>query len=50
MFYILKGTATSGEIMCAGAIDLELIAKQVVNHLEGGPEPYKLRGKKYNVK
>ncbi|AHB14109.1 MULTISPECIES: TrlF family AAA-like ATPase [Dehalococcoides] len=50
MFHILKGTATSGEIVCAGAIDLELVARQVVDHLEGGVEPYKLRGRKYNVR
>ncbi len=49
MYHVLKGTATSGEIACAGAIDLEHVAKQVVDHLEGGPEPYKLRGKKYNI-
>jgi len=50
MFHVLKGTATSGEIVCTGAIDLEQVARQVVDHLEGGVEPYKLRGRKYNVK
>ena len=50
MFHVLKGTATSGEIFCTGAIDLEQVARQVVDHLEGGVEPYKLCGRKYNVK
>lgn len=48
-YHVLKGTASTGEIVCAGAIDLELVAKEVIEHLEGGIEPYQLRGRKYNV-
>ena len=48
-YHVLKGTATTGEIVCAGAIDLENVANEVIEHLEGGVEPYKLRGQKYNV-
>ena len=48
-YHVLKGTATTGEIVCAGAIDLENVASEVLDHLEGGIEPYKLRGQKYNV-
>ena len=48
-YHVLKGTATTGEIVCAGAIDLENVASEVIEHLEGGVEPYRLRGQKYNV-
>jgi len=49
-FHVLKGTAREGEIVCAGAIDLDVVAKEVIEHLEGGVEPYLLRGLKYNVR
>jgi len=48
-YHVLKGTASSGRIVCAGAIDLEHVAKEVIEHLEGGIEPYRLRGRKYNL-
>ena len=48
-YHVLKGTANTGEIVCAGAIDLENVASEVIEHLEGGVEPYRLRGQKYNV-
>ena len=48
-YHILKGTAITGGIVCAGAIDLEDVASEVIEHLEGGVEPYRLRGQKYNM-
>ena len=48
-YHVLKGTATTGEIVVAGAIDLENVASEVIEHLEGGVEPYRLRGQKYNM-
>ena len=48
-YHVLKGTATTGGIVCAGAIDLENVASEVIEHLEGGVEPYRLRGQKYNL-
>lgn len=48
-YHVLRGTASAGEIICAGAIDLEHIAKEVIEQLEGGVEPYRLRGQKYNL-
>ena len=48
-YHVLRGTATSGAIVCAGAIDVEDVATEVIEHLEGGVEPYRLRGQKYNV-
>ena len=48
-YHVLKGTATTGGIVCAGAIDLENVATEVIEHLEGGVEPYRLRGRKYNL-
>ncbi len=48
-YHVLKGTATTSGIVCAGAIDLQNVASEVIDHLEGGVEPYRLRGQKYNV-
>jgi hypothetical protein len=33
-----------------GAIDRKDVRSAVIDHLEGGPEPYKLRQQKYNIK
>ncbi|MGB3346645.1 MAG: AAA family ATPase [Candidatus Humimicrobiia bacterium] len=49
-FIILKSTATQGYIECFGALDKDEVRSKVINHLEGGPKPYKLKSKKYNIK
>ena len=49
-FHVLKGTAASGELVCAGAIDLDHVAKEVLDHLEGGAKAYAVRGQKYNIR
>jgi hypothetical protein len=48
-FIVLKAGANSGRIAAAGAIDREDVREAVIRHLEGGPEPYKLRSRKYNM-
>ncbi|MGA2159585.1 MAG: TrlF family AAA-like ATPase [Dehalococcoidia bacterium] len=48
-YHILKASQSNGEIVCCGAIDLDYIRDMVINHMEGGIDPYKLRGKKYNL-
>ena len=48
-YHVLKGTAATGTIVCAGAIDLEQVRKEVIDHLEGGPDAYRLRGRKYDI-
>lgn len=48
-YHVLRSTATEGELVCAGAIDLQHIASEVITQLEGGPDPYRLRGRKYNL-
>ncbi len=49
-FIILKSTAIQGNIECFGAIDRPKVRSEIIDHLEGGPEPYKLKSKKYNIK
>jgi len=48
-FIVVKSTATQGNIECSGAIDRSKVRSEVVKHLEGGPDPYKLKSKKYNI-
>ncbi len=49
-FIILKSTAIQGDIKCFGAIDRPRVRSEIIKHLEGGPDPYKLKSKKYNIK
>jgi len=49
-FIVLKAGATSGRVVASGAIDLPEVRKAVIDHLEGGDEPYRLRASKYNLK
>ena len=49
-FHVLKGTATSGRVAVQGAIDRIDVRGQVIQHLEGGPEPFKLKTRKYGIK
>ncbi len=48
-FIILKAGATSGRIVAAGAIDGPDVRQAVIEHMEGGEEPIRLRLKKYNL-
>jgi hypothetical protein len=48
-FIVLKAGANYGKIVYTGAIDRENVRRAVIDHLEGGDEPYKLRAKKYNI-
>jgi peptidoglycan hydrolase CwlO-like protein len=48
-FVIIKGGAERGRVLCSGAIDREEVKREVIKHLEGGPDPYKLRQRKYNI-
>jgi len=49
-FIILKSTAIQGNVECLGAIDRPKVRSEIIDHLEGGPDPYKLKSKKYNIK
>lgn len=42
-FIVVKSTATQRGIECSGAIDRSEVRSEVVKHLEGGPEPYKVK-------
>jgi len=48
-FVIIKGGAERGRVICSGAIDREEVKREVIKHLEGGPDPYRLRQRKYNI-
>jgi len=48
-FIVLKAGATSGRVVASGAIDRPEVKKAVIDHLEGGEDPYILRSKKYNI-
>jgi hypothetical protein len=48
-FIVLKAGATSGKVVYTGAIDRPDVRKSVIDHLEGGNEPYQLRARKYNI-
>jgi PHP family Zn ribbon phosphoesterase len=49
-FHVLKGTATSGQIMSQGAIEREEVRGQVIQHLEGGTESFTLKTRKYGMR
>jgi DNA polymerase III delta prime subunit len=48
-FFVLTAGAEYGMISDVGAIDALNVRQSVIDHLEGGEEPYKLRAKKYNL-
>ena len=48
-FIVLKAGAATGRIVASGAIDRPEVKKAVIDHLEGGEDPYILRSKKYNI-
>lgn len=47
-YHILKAREARGEIVCCGAMDIETVRAEVIDHLEGGIDSYTLRGKKYH--
>jgi len=49
-FIIIGGTATSCIVKHCGAIDKKEVRSDVIDHLEGGDEPYHLKSLKYNLK
>ena len=49
-FIILEASANLGEIKHEGAIDRLDVRQSVIDHMEGGPGPYRLRAQKYNIK
>ena len=48
-FIVLKSSARIGKIHCSGAIDKEKVRTEIINHLEGGDEPYELKSRKYHI-
>ena len=49
-FIVLQAGANQGKIAHTGAIDTQKVRDEIIHHLEGGDEPYKLRARKYNIK
>lgn len=48
-FIVMQAGAETGRVSATGAIDRPEVRAAVVQHLEGGNEPYKLRARKYNI-
>ena len=48
-FIVLKAGATAGKVVHVGAIDRQDVRQSVIDHLEGGDEPYRIRADKYNL-
>jgi hypothetical protein len=48
-FHVFESTADACKIIFDGAIDRTNVKKSVLEHLEGGSQPYDLRRKKYNL-
>lgn len=46
-FLILRATATEGRLSVEGAIERGTVKEEVILHLEGGPEPFGLKTRKY---
>jgi PHP family Zn ribbon phosphoesterase len=49
MFIVVRSTAQQANVKCWGAIEHPDVKKAVIQHLEGGEEPYQLRLHKYNL-
>ncbi|MCX9012282.1 MAG: AAA family ATPase [Candidatus Methanoperedens sp.] len=48
-FIVLEAGAHRAGVRATGAIDRNDVRKEVMEHLEGGDEPYLIRQKKYNI-
>jgi hypothetical protein len=49
-FIVMDADATTGWVDNTGSIDQKAIKTRVVEHLEGGPESYDLKRRKYNLR
>jgi len=48
-FHVLRATASQAELLIEGAIDRPIVREAVIQHLEGGREPFALKSKKYGL-
>jgi ABC-type multidrug transport system ATPase subunit len=48
-YAVVTGSASKGKVTCLGGIESPAVKKAVIQHLEGGSEPYRLRTNKYNL-
>ena len=49
-FHILDSDADEAKVISDGAIERDDVRTEVIKHLEGGPDPYNLRKRKYNLR
>ena len=50
-FLILEPQSNErAKVLSQGAIDRAVVRKGVIEHMEGGDDPYRLRQDKYNIK
>lgn len=48
-FHVLRASATQASLATDGAIDRPLVRAAVIQHLEGGAEPFRLKARKYGL-
>jgi hypothetical protein len=48
-FHVLSATASQATLTTEGAIDRPVVRRAVIQHLEGGEEPFALKTKKYGL-
>jgi ABC-type enterochelin transport system ATPase subunit len=48
-FHVLKASASQAQLSTKGAIDRPVVRAAVIQHLEGGAEPFALKTKKYGL-
>ena len=49
-FIVLEGGATRGEVKFSGSMDHVPVSDEVLKYLEGGPETYKMKSRKYDIR
>ena len=48
-FHVLTASASQAELTTEGAIDRPVVRAAVIQHLEGGAEPFAVKTKKYGL-
>lgn len=49
LIHVLEASSDVGHIAQSGVIEEQPICTELINHLEGGPVPYMIRGQKYGL-
>lgn len=49
LIHVLRSSATRGRVVSQGVIEDKEVRSEVIQHLEGGRDPYLMRGQKYGL-